>query len=60
MLKRVEARRPASTVGADRDGHGCIRLAGYSWCAREAKCVRPWELAKEKGFASTEEAFLAY
>ena len=60
MLKQVGARAPASAPGADRDDHGCMRSAGYSWCAREAKCVRPWELAKEKGFASTEEAFRAY
>ncbi len=60
LLKRVGAQGPASAPGADRDHHGCIGSAGYSWCAREAKCVRPWELAKEKGFASTEEAFRAY
>ena len=60
VLKRVAAPPPASTTGADRDEHGCIRSAGYSWCAKEGKCVRPWELAKEKGFASTEEAFRAY
>ena len=60
MLKRVGAQRPTGAPGADRDDHGCIRSAGYSWCAREARCVRPWELAKEKGFASTEEAFRAY
>jgi len=60
VLKRVGAPPPASTPGADRDEHGCIRSAGYSWCAKEDRCVRPWELAKEKGFASTEEAFRAY
>jgi putative lipoprotein len=60
VLKRVGAPPAASTPGADRDEHGCIRSAGYSWCAKEDKCVRPWELAKEKGFASTEEAFRAY
>jgi uncharacterized lipoprotein YbaY len=60
LLKRVGAQGPASAPGADRDDHGCIGSAGYSWCGREAKCVRPWELAKEKGFASTEEAFRAY
>jgi len=60
MLKRVGAPPTASTPGSDRDEHGCIRSAGYSWCAIEGKCVRPWELAKEKGFASTEEAFRAY
>jgi putative lipoprotein len=60
VLKRVGAPPPTSTTGADRDEHGCIGSAGYTWCAREGKCVRPWELAKEKGFASTEEAFRAY
>jgi putative lipoprotein len=60
MLKRVAAQGSAGAPGADRDEHGCIRSAGYSWCAREAKCVRPWELAKEKGFTSTEEAFRAF
>jgi putative lipoprotein len=60
VLKRVGAPPTASTPGADRDEHGCISSAGYSWCAKESRCVRPWELAKEKGFASTEEAFRAY
>ncbi len=35
-------------VGGDRDAHGCIGSAGYSWCAREGRCVRPWELARER------------
>jgi uncharacterized lipoprotein YbaY len=60
LLRRVGARGPATAPGADRDDHGCIGSAGYSWCAREAQCVRPWELAKEKGFASSEEAFRAF
>jgi putative lipoprotein len=60
VLKRVGAPPATSTPGADRDEHGCIRSAGYSWCAREGKCARPWELAKEKGFPSTEEAFRAH
>ena len=60
VLRRVGAQPPDNTPGADRDEHDCIRSAGYSWCAKEGKCLRPWELAKEKGFASTEEAFRAY
>ena len=32
-------------VGADRDAHGCIGSAGYSWCEKTAQCERPWELA---------------
>jgi hypothetical protein len=43
--------------GSDRDAHGCIPSAGYSWCAHPNKCERPWELAKANGFANTREAF---
>ena len=51
---------PAERVGADRDAHGCIGSAGYSWCERELACVRPWELAQEKNLQNTPEAFKAY
>jgi hypothetical protein len=44
-------------TGDDRDEHGCIGSAGYSWCAREGACVRPWEMAREKGFDLSKEAF---
>lgn len=30
-------------VGGDRDEHGCIPSAGYSWCEELGKCVRLWE-----------------
>lgn len=30
-------------VGADKDEHGCIGSAGYSWCEAKKKCLRPWE-----------------
>jgi hypothetical protein len=46
-----------SVVGADRDAHGCIGSAGYTWCAQQSACVRPWELAREKGFELVDEAF---
>ncbi len=52
--------RPAAMLGSDRDGHGCIGSAGYSWCAREQRCARPWELAQARGFPVTDEAFRAY
>lgn len=29
--------------GSDRDSHGCIPSAGYSWCDSSQKCYRPWE-----------------
>jgi hypothetical protein len=30
-------------VGGDRDEHGCIGSAGYSWCESKQKCLRIWE-----------------
>ena len=52
---------PASRpVGGDRDAHGCIASAGYAWCAREERCVRPWELAQQAGVENTAEGFAAH
>jgi hypothetical protein len=34
-------------VGNDRDEHGCIGSAGYTWCAAKNKCLRTWEEACE-------------
>jgi len=33
----------STLVGGDRDSHGCIGSAGYSWCEVKNKCLRPWE-----------------
>jgi hypothetical protein len=30
-------------VGGDRDEHGCIGSAGYTWCESKGKCLRLWE-----------------
>jgi len=30
-------------VGGDRDEHGCIGSAGYTWCEAKNKCLRSWE-----------------
>jgi hypothetical protein len=30
-------------VGGDRDEHGCIGSAGYTWCELKKKCLRTWE-----------------
>lgn len=29
--------------GSDKDEHGCIPSAGYSWCEVKQKCIRSWE-----------------
>ncbi|HEF5873130.1 TPA: hypothetical protein SAY52_003775 [Burkholderia cenocepacia] len=44
-------------VGGDRDAHGCIGSAGYAWCETTRQCERPWELAKQKGFANSPQAY---
>jgi Tfp pilus assembly major pilin PilA len=45
---KVEVPNSVSTtttpiVGGDKDEHGCIGSAGYSWCAVKDKCLRVWE-----------------
>ncbi|MBU0662471.1 hypothetical protein KKH30_01365 [Candidatus Micrarchaeota archaeon] len=40
-------------VGGDKDGHGCIGSAGYTWCEEKGKCLREWEEAcTEEGGAT--------
>ncbi|HNV12696.1 MAG TPA: hypothetical protein PK686_01665 [bacterium] len=39
-------------VGGDKDEHGCIGSAGYSWCEPKNECLRIWE---EKCYVSVEE-----
>lgn len=34
---------PNNIVGGDKDEHGCIGSAGYSWCEVKNKCLRTWE-----------------
>lgn len=47
-------------VGGDRDAHGCIASAGYSWCATTGQCERPWELAAQKGFELSAQSYAQY
>ncbi len=30
-------------IGGDKDSHGCLIAAGYSWCEVKNKCLRVWE-----------------
>lgn len=50
----------SQAVGDDRDVHGCISSAGYSWCERTKQCERPWELAEKHGFSNTAEGFAVF
>jgi putative hemolysin len=38
------AKQPGQIVGNDRDEHGCIGSAGYTWDADVGACIRSWEL----------------
>ncbi len=55
-----ETDQAMSMPGSDVDAHGCRASAGYRWCEATQECERPWELAREKGFDETEEAFAEY
>ena len=32
-------------IGGDKDSHGCLASAGYTWCQIKNKCLRTWEEA---------------
>jgi hypothetical protein len=40
-------------IGGDRDEHGCLGPAGYSWNDEVSACVREWELDDAKRAAAT-------
>lgn len=42
-------------VGGDKDEHGCISSAGYSWCEVKNKCLRVWEEKCETNPATADE-----
>lgn len=43
-------------IGGDRDEHGCLGPAGYSWCGALKKCIRPWEKKCEKSISTSTDA----
>ena len=48
---QIQKQPTPQIVGNDRDSHGCIGSAGYTWCAVKNKCLRTWE---EKCEATTQ------
>ena len=50
----------ATATGSDRDVHGCIASAGYTWCERTQACERPWILAEKESFNNTPSEFNTY
>jgi hypothetical protein len=39
----IPATTTAMMPGSDRDSHGCIGSAGYTWCDTKQTCLRTWE-----------------
>ncbi|MFH1591398.1 MAG: Kazal-type serine protease inhibitor domain-containing protein [archaeon] len=35
-------------IGGERDEHGCLRPAGYSWNEEISACIREWELDEDQ------------
>jgi len=52
-------------IGGERDEHGCLGPAGYSWCEAKQACIRVWEqyctaaAPKEVVFACDESKTIA-
>lgn len=34
---------PEKPIGGEKDEHGCLLMAGYTWCEAKQKCLRVWE-----------------
>jgi len=39
----LRASEEEQLIGGDKDEHGCLIAAGYSWCQIKQKCLRVWE-----------------
>lgn len=40
LIQKNELNKP---IGGEKDEHGCLIAAGYSWCEAKQKCLRVWE-----------------
>jgi hypothetical protein len=45
--------KPPKIIGGDKDSHGCLIAAGYSWCETKQKCLRTWEELCDEIIATT-------
>lgn len=43
VINIASAATEQAMLGGDKDAHGCIGSAGYSFDAGLGKCTRPWE-----------------
>lgn len=38
-----ECNKTNELIGGQKDEHGCLTPAGYTWCEPKKKCLRSWE-----------------
>jgi hypothetical protein len=43
QVKQEESVSQEQQIGGEKDEHGCLVGAGYSWCEQKNKCLRLWE-----------------
>ena len=43
VISNISTTTTSNIVGGDKDEHGCLGSAGYSWCEVKNKCLRVWE-----------------
>jgi hypothetical protein len=41
--KQEQSQNNPQIIGGDKDAHGCLGSAGYTWCEVKQKCLRQWE-----------------
>ena len=42
-LEKITLHSESNLIGGQKDEHGCLSPAGYSWCPSTQKCQRMWE-----------------
>jgi hypothetical protein len=48
LPRQAQSVSPEQLIGGQRDEHGCLIPAGYSWCELKQKCLRTWEESCEQ------------
>lgn len=43
LSARAQTVTQSKPIGGDKDAHGCLTSAGYSWNAAQKTCTRSWE-----------------
>lgn len=61
VTKEEEKTEETVIPGSDRDEHGCIGSAGYTWSELKKECIRPFEIGlKLNGITANNQNYAAY